>query len=123
MERRNPYIVLGVPFGASHDDATKAFSRLTKPLRRSGDAGRAMLTVLTSALKDIEDQPEHPDAAMAPYRVPADPDVAHGEGVFAPPPEPLPPDDPLQTVRVAAAHEFLRHLLRLRADRLDPPAP
>jgi hypothetical protein len=128
MERHNPYILLGVPFGATHDEATKAFLRRTKSLRRLGAASHSLHTELTAALKEIEDQPDRPDAVMTPYRVPADPDIDRhtGSGVFAPPPEQLPPDDTdatLRAVRMAAAHEFLRHLVRLRADRLGPPSP
>jgi hypothetical protein len=129
MERRNPYLILGVPFGASREDATKAFLRRTKSLRRLGAAGRALHTDLTGALKEIEDRPEPPDAVLTPYRVPADPDVERGvgPGVFAPPPEPPPAgtrdDGGPADLRAAAAHEYLRHLVRLRAARLGPPAP
>jgi hypothetical protein len=131
MERRNPYVILGIPFGASRDDATRAFLRRAKSLRRLGAAGRSLHTDLTAALKEIEERPEHPDAVMSPYRIPADPDVERGTGagVFAPPPERFDPQTvpgaaaALHAVRAAAAHEYLRHLVRLRAQRLDPPAP
>ena len=126
MERRNPYIVLGIPFGASRDEATRAFLRRAKSLRRLGDAGRSLHTDLTAALKEIEERPDDPDAVMSPYRIPAVPDAERGTGagVFAPPPEPFdPPEGSLADVRAAAAHEYLRHLVRLRAQRLDPPPP
>jgi hypothetical protein len=128
VERRNPYLILGVPFGASREEATRAFLRRTKSLRRLGAAGHALHTDLTGALKEIEDRPEPPDAAMAPYRVPADPTLERGmgTGVFSPPPETLPPDvvpPDLDDLRAAAAHEYLRHLVRLRAQRLGVPAP
>jgi len=127
MERRNPYIVLGIPFGASRDEATRAFLRRAKSLRRLGDAGRSLHTDLTAALKEIEERPEDPDAAMSPYRIPAVPDAESsvGAGVFAPPPERFDPASAgaLEGVRAAAAHEYLRHLVRLRAQRLGPPAP
>jgi hypothetical protein len=126
MERRNPYIVLGVPFGASRDEATRAFLRRTKSLRRLGAAGRSLHTDLTGALQEIENRPEHPDAVMTPYRVPAGPDLAAGctGGVFDPPPEPLPDGPPVDpAVRTEAAHEYLRHLILLRARRLGPPGP
>jgi hypothetical protein len=131
MERRNPYVILGIPFGASRDDATRAFLRRAKSLRRLGAAGRTLHTELTAALKEIEERPEYPDAVMSPYRIPADPDVEGGlgAGVFAPPPDKLDPEtDPgaaaaLHATRAAAAHEYLRHLVRLRAQHMDPPAP
>jgi hypothetical protein len=143
MERRNPYLILGIPYGASREEATKAFARRTKSLRRLGAAGHSLHTDLTGALKEIEERPDHPDAAMSPYRVPADPaaDLSTGPGVFAPPPETPPPETPppepppeppppgspaeagLHALRTAAAHEYVRHLVRLRASRLGPPAP
>jgi hypothetical protein len=138
MERRNPYLILGIPYGASREEATKAFARRTKSLRRLGAAGHSLHTDLTGALKEIEERPDHPDAAMSPYRVPADPaaDLGTGAGVFAPPPERLAPGSPadagpqarppgvgLEGLRTAAAHEYVRHLVRLRASRLGPPAP
>ena len=125
MERRNPYLVLGIPFGASRDEATRAFLRRTKSLRRLGAAARPLHTDLTWALKEIEERPEPADTAMSPYRVPGDPGVS-GPGVFNPPPEPLPAAAAtanLDQVRAAAAHEYLRHLIRLRAQRVGPPAP
>ena len=125
MERRNPYFILGLPFGASRDDATRAFLRRTKSLRRLGAAARPLHTDLTWALKEIEERPEPADAAMSPYRVPGNPGVERGTGVFDPPPETLPATAAadLDAVRADAAHEYLRHLIRLRAQRVGPPAP
>jgi hypothetical protein len=130
MERRNPYLVLGVPFGASRDEAVRAFARRTKFLRRKGPAGRDLHTDLTGALHAIETAPPDAPARMAPYRIPADPRAAaltsdglFGPGVFAPPPEVLdsPPD--LGDLRRSAAFEYLRHVVRARGQRLGPPAP
>jgi hypothetical protein len=130
MERRNPYLILGIPFGAPRDEATRAFLRRTKSLRRLGAAARPLHTDLTWALKEIEERPEPAAAAMSPYRVPGDPGVERGTGVFDPPPETF-PETPaagalacdLDAVRADAAHEYLRHLIRLRAGRIGPPAP
>lgn len=135
VERRNPYLVLGVPFGASRDEATRAFARRSKFLRRLGASGRDRHTDLTGALHEIETGGTDPAARMAPYRVPADPRTASltsdglfGRGVFAPPPETFdrPPDgdDPhLRDLRRTAAFEYLRHVVQARGQRLGPPAP
>lgn len=130
MERRNPYLVLGVPFGASRDEATRAFARRTKSLRRLGAAGRSRHTDLTGALHEIESTRSDPAAAMAPYRVPADPRAAaltadglFGGGVFAPPPETLDEAPDLGDLTRAAAFEYLCHVVQARGQRLGPPAP
>lgn len=130
MERRNPYLVLGVPFGASRDEATRAFARRTKFLRRLGPAGRTRHTDLTGALHEVESAPADPAARMAPYRIPIDPRTAaltsdglFGGGVFAPPPEVLHDGPDLSELRRAAAFEYLRHVVQARGRRLGPPAP
>lgn len=130
MERRNPYLVLGLPFGASRDEAVRAFARRTKFLRREGPAGRTRHTDLTGALHEIETAPPDAPARMAPYRIPVDPGTASlssaglfGEGVFAPPPEVLSDLPDLDDLRRDAAFEYLRHVVRARGQRLGPPAP
>ena len=132
MERRNPYLVLGVPFGASRDEATRAFARRTKFLRREGPAGRTRHTDLTGALHEIENAgpAAQPAARMAPYRIPVDPRTASltsdglfGGGILAPPPETLDTAPDLGDLRRAAAGEYLRHVVQARGRRLGPPAP
>ncbi len=130
MERRNPYLVLGVPFGASRDEATRAFARHTKFLRRLGPAGRSRHTDLTGALHEIESTRSDPAARMAPYRIPMDPRTAalgpdglFGGGVFAPPPETLNEVPDISDLRGEAAFEYLRQVVQARGRRLGPPAP
>jgi hypothetical protein len=130
MERRNAYVVLGLPFGASRDEATRSFARRTKFLRRQGPSSRSRHTDLTGALHEIETVPESPAARMAPYRIPADPRAAtlcadglFGDGVFAPPPETLTLTPDFSDLRRDAAVEYLRAVVRERGQRLGPPAP
>lgn len=87
---RNPYVVLGVPFGASQDVATAAFARKARRLRRQ-PGGAEMLTDLTWALNQIEEAIDDPQTALHLFRVPADPDAltSDSEGVLSPPPEPM----------------------------------
>lgn len=86
---RNPYLILGLPFGASRDEANVAFARRGRVLRRQGDAGKAELMELTWALNQIDEALADPDSAIDIYRIPADPNAfdPEGRGLFTPPPE------------------------------------
>lgn len=88
---RNPYLILGVPFGASRDEANIAFARQARSLRRLGDAGKDRLVALTWALNQIDEAIADPHSAIDIYRIPADPDAFDppGRGLFTPPPEHL----------------------------------
>ncbi|MEV6527253.1 hypothetical protein AB0M43_35520 [Longispora sp. NPDC051575] len=130
MRHRNPYVILGIPFGSSREQANIAFARKARPLRRAGPAGREQMTDLTWALNQIDEGLTQPAAAMAIYRIPADPNVfaTTGGGVFAPVAEPMPRRSPdsraaFDQLREAAAHEYLRYLVLLRGSEVAPPAP
>jgi hypothetical protein len=127
---RNPYLILGVPFGSSRDDANVAFARRAKNLRRAGPSGRDLLTDLTWALNQIDEGLREPETAMEIYRIPADPAAlsSAGSGVLAPPPETLParPGDRVAARRQLqrdAARDFLHYLVRLRAGSAQLPRP
>ena len=85
---RNPYVVLGVPFGSSRDVATASFARKARRLRRQ-PGGSEALTDLTWALNQIEEAIDDPQTAIHLFRVPADPGAlkAVSKGVLNPPPE------------------------------------
>jgi len=86
-DRRNPYVMLGVPFGASDRDARSGFSRATRRLRQNHDAEYSQED-LTWALHQIEQLITHPEQAFGIYRIPAvkrDSDEA-AHGVFNPAP-------------------------------------
>jgi len=95
---RNPYVLLGVPFGASDDEATGAFARKARGLRRA-PGGTEQLTALTWARNQVQDALADPASAVHVYRVPADPGalVPDEDGLFRPPPERMgrlsPPSD------------------------------
>jgi hypothetical protein len=127
---RTPYLILGIPFGSSRDDANIAFARRAKSLRRAGAAGRDLLTDLTWALNQIDEGLRHPEAAMEIYRIPADPAAlsSAGSGVLMPPPEALPPRPAdqataRQRLQRDAAQEFLRYLVQLHAGTVPLPRP
>lgn len=124
---RNPYVILGIPFGSSRAEANAAFARKARVLRRSGAEGVDQLTDLTWALHQIDEAISHPAAAMELYRIPADPGAfsTGGKGVLRPPPEKLAAragdrDAGRADLRRRAAHEYLRHLIAVRASGLRP---
>ncbi len=129
MDTRNPYVILGIPFGSSREEANLAFARRAKRLRGSGD--RRQLTDLTWGFYMIDEAISHPDAAMEIYRIPADPQAfeADGAGVFRPPPEllrargPATPPQRSARSRPCAAQAGPGELLRARAAQVPVPQP
>jgi hypothetical protein len=129
MSLRNPYLILGLPFGASREEVDRAFERRRGPLQASADEHRDELADLEWAVRRIKEGPDDPSLETLVYRLPSDADAmrADGGGVFAPPPE-TPPADWATTptgvrVRAAAAYEYLRQVLTEQASRAEPPAP
>ncbi|MFZ2504125.1 MAG: hypothetical protein WAW88_15810 [Nocardioides sp.] len=95
MSDRNPYVMLGVPFGSPRDVATRAFARKAKGQRRSRSRvseSKGELTDLTWALNQVSEAIRDPRTALDVYRVPADPNALEptGEGVLRPGPENMP---------------------------------
>jgi hypothetical protein len=86
MPDRNPYLILGVDFGASSDDARHAFAHAARRIRRQGGAWE--IEDLNWALHEIESLEANPADMVSLYRVPANPAVFEpaGEGLFKPPP-------------------------------------
>jgi hypothetical protein len=126
---RNPYIILGIPFGASRAEANIAFARKARALRRDCGA-ETQLTDLTWALQRIDEAVRVPSTAMELYRIPADPEAFQGTGtgVLRPPPERLAaaPGDreqALTALQQAAARDYLRMLVAVRASRVPLPPP
>jgi hypothetical protein len=127
---RNPYLILGIPFGASREEANIAFARRARPLRRLGAEGRDRMTDLTWALNQVDEALREPGTALWLYRIPHDPVVLAptGPGEFAPRPSPLPRGTgdsgaDLDAVQRAAAREHLRDLVLEQAGRTAIPAP
>ncbi|GIF73795.1 hypothetical protein [Asanoa siamensis] len=127
---RNPYVLLGVPFGASREQANVAFARQARALRRLGSAGRDRFTDLTWALNQIDEAIREPETVLWLYRIPFDPAVltASGPGEFAPPPSPLPRRTADSGAALAdlvrqAATEHLCDLVLEQAGRTPVPAP
>ncbi|MBB5873175.1 hypothetical protein F4553_006609 [Allocatelliglobosispora scoriae] len=128
VAQRNPYVILGIPFGSSREEANIAFARKARVLRRLGAEGRAQMTDLTWALNQVDEGIRLPEAEMGIYRIPADPSAftITGAGALSPLPEFLPPrpgdtQGALDALRADAAHDYLRFLVVHRASQLSPP--
>ena len=81
MSDRNPYVMLGVPFGSPRDVATRAFARKAKGQRRSRvSESKGELTDLTWALNQVSEAIRDPRTALDIYRVPADPNALEPTG-------------------------------------------
>jgi hypothetical protein len=69
-DRRNPYLMLGVPFGVSMDVVNKAFARASRSAKR-GDSPYSVED-LTWALHQVEHASRNRDSLFTYFRVPAD---------------------------------------------------
>jgi hypothetical protein len=88
QDRRNPYVILGLDYGASADDAAVGFAKASRRLRSAEDVPFS-LEDATWALHQIEQAVDNPDLKVAWYRVPADPAAygyGDGPGILRPPP-------------------------------------
>lgn len=70
VDRRNPYLILGLPYGASAEDAQRAFARKVRSVRRN-DSSLFTVEDLTWALHAIEHVVEEASASVDFFRVPA----------------------------------------------------
>jgi|GEM_PF-4922219 len=86
-DRKSPYLILGVPYGATKNDAARAFAQATRRLRRHPDAPYD-LEDLNWALHAIEQRIQDPATSIDDFRVPAETSVYQipaGEGLLNPP--------------------------------------
>lgn len=132
--QRNPYLILGVPFGTGRDEARRRFAMAARRLRRHAD-GPYSVEDLTWALHEIETLEGRPDDAVDYFRVPANPAVFASEapGLFRPPARPMSrrtvPQDrtALEALRRAASVEVLGAVLSTFSSEVvvdlafDPP--
>lgn len=90
MHSRNPYLLLGVEYGAPPDVARRCFARAARRLRRAGSS-EVTIEDLNWALNEIHSQRSDPFDSVTVFRVPANPQafMPAVDGMFAPPPVPL----------------------------------
>jgi len=129
-ERRNPYVILGVPFGATAEEARSGFAKASRRIRTEQGAMYSMED-LTWALHQVEQIIEDPSKALHVYRIPADPHatLTARPGVFRPEPERIQRQSPPSTVedweavRLQAARALLKDALTATPLTLNLPEP
>lgn len=90
MERRSPYVTLGLPSNASVEDARREFARRSEHLRR-GNARGVDADELAWALAEIERHAADPATRLDAYRIPIDTAALRppaGPGILRPSPRP-----------------------------------
>ena len=129
-DRRNPYLILGVPYGASKAEAASAFAKATQRLRREPESLYG-LEDLNWALHQVEQVHDDPESAIAIFRVPANPAVyaVGGYGLLRSEPTLFsrlsdPSGGHLRSDETGAAGaELLLHLLDEHGDCVTPAPP
>jgi hypothetical protein len=128
-DRRNPYVILGVPFGASGEDARAGFARTSRRLRHEPNTVYTQED-LTWALHQVEQILTDPRLAFEVFRVPASPSAldVNEAGVINPPPHPADrktESDPQEwaEVRRRALSEALKRILTEKVDRVHRYIP
>jgi hypothetical protein len=124
---RNPYLILGLPFGATRDEANRAYALKARGLRRT-PGGEDALVELGWALNQIDEAIADPRKALEIYRIPADPGAFYPEatGILRPAPERLARREPeSREARLSfdtiVADELLRTTLEVLG-RIEPVA-
>ena len=130
VEKRSPWVVLGIPFPATKAEANRAFARRSRTLRRNSDLPWTQED-LSWALAQITLAEENPESTIEHFRVPADPGVFERPGpddLFVPAPEPIArrtepaAPDALNKACARAAVDALRVFLSaLDADPIPDP--
>ena len=125
---RNPYLIIGVDFAASAEEARHGFAHAARRIRRQG--GAWAVEDLTWALHEIETLEQDPGDLVSIYRIPADPSVFEpaGEGLYRPVPTPITRQhdadpDATAALRRGAAAELDALLLDLCRTASAAPGP
>jgi len=125
-DRRNPYVILGVDYGASRDEARRAAGRVLRRVKHAEDSQYSVEDV-TWALHQVEQAIEDPGSIISYFRVPADPTVYErrslGADSFSAIPlerrTPSPSDADLEGIRTAALDEVLDVFIEATAEKID----
>jgi hypothetical protein len=99
QDRRNPYLILGLDYGASKDEARRAAARVLRKLKSASNSPYTTEDV-TWALHEVEHVNDDPEAGVTIFRVPASEGLLAmkaPEGIFAPPSRPEPRSSPPST--------------------------
>lgn len=115
VDRRNPYLILGIEYGTSRERSTEEFARRSRALRRDPNFPYTV-DDLTWALHQVEDRISDPSLDLTVFRVPADPrslEAPSGRGVLRFDPKPLArrtgpvTDEMIRAVRRRALNESI----------------
>jgi hypothetical protein len=118
-DRRNPYVILGIPFGSDRATAERAFSQRSRLARKGGDFPHSVDDLIW-AINQVESHLDDPTTSAATYRIPVYPEALRrptGHGLFRPPLVPLARRTPASTpdevgaVLAEARKDALDHLL------------
>ena len=130
VEKRSPWVVLGIPFPASKAEANRAFARRSREVRKTADLPWGQED-LSWALAQITLAEEDPESTVGHFRVPADPGVFErptADDLFVPAPQPITrrtqpaPPDALDDACARAGVEALRAFLSaFESDLIDDP--
>lgn len=128
--RSSPYLILGVPFAATRDEAARGFAKAVKRLRRMDDPPFD-LEDLNWAQHEIDHREGHVDHSLDDFRVPADPSaysIAAGVPTISRSVEPLTrrtsPTEPsvIDELRVEVVLESLTDAVRGAVENGSLPA-
>ncbi|WP_062381174.1 hypothetical protein [Demequina pelophila] len=126
--KHNPYLILGVPFGVTKREASRAFAKASRRLRRMADAPFE-IEDLNAALHAIEHDLEDPHESIDHYRMPADPSVYEipaAVGRLNPAPQPMArqtPPTPPGEIEAVKARAIVEAAVRLRRTVETSPLP
>ena len=135
QDRRNPYLVVGLPYGSSMKQVRKGFAKRTKDVT-SGAITAFTMEDLTWALSQLECSLSDPEVDVTGYRAPANPALFGSEngrsqevGFFCPAPElvarasgPVTPEH-LEGLVDETVSDWLEGILKQGADSFQIPYP
>ncbi|MBA3361853.1 MAG: hypothetical protein H0T94_10385 [Acidimicrobiia bacterium] len=128
QKRRNPYIILGIPYGAVASEARRGFAAKSRLIKREENS-QYEIEDLTWALHELEQERAMDTIEIDVYRVPADPEalIVRETGLFNPLPEPLPITSGLSRLDVVDALEVAalleRYMTEVASTAVDLPDP
>ncbi len=124
-DRRNPYFILGIDYGATRDEARQASGRVIRRVRRDPDSLYGIEDV-TWALHQVEQAIDKPESAVNHFRVPANPALfAEPRAYVTLPPLPMarstppPTSEEIAGLKAQALDEALEAFLSASAESID----
>lgn len=130
-DRRNPYLVLGIPYGASKKEVRRSFAKRARQIKNEEfDAYRS--EDLNWSLQQLEQAEKDPELDIENFRIPANPNLFQSEteeGFFNPPIKPMDRKSPhltpweTQAIIDEAVIDWLTTHLSKRIQEFELPYP